>query len=383
MKKNIPHLMIISSYFYPKIGGLENYAYNIAKRFHENKEYLVSVITTNYESGGYRKDIIDGITVHRLPIWFKISNTPINPMWYFWLKRIFKEERPDIINTHSPVPLLVDMAVFLSKKIPTVVTYHAGSMRKGKWLPDILIGLYEKIILGVLFGRADAVVAISQDFAKREFSQFKNKTYFIPTGVDLNRFKATPIPKETEIVTFIGRIEHSSSWKGIEQLLQAMVLVLKEQPNAKLFLVGGGDAVEHYKKRATELKISDSVNILGSKIDQDLVNMFQISRVIVLPSISDSEAFSVALVEAMASGRPVIGTNIGGTPQVIDDEKNGLLVAPKDPKALSLAILRVLSDYSLAERLGREGVIKSQGFDWEIQIAKYRELFKKLLVIQD
>jgi glycosyltransferase involved in cell wall biosynthesis len=111
--------------------------------------------------------------------------------------------------------------------------------------------------------------------------------------------------------------------------------------------------------------------------------MFQISRVIVLPSISDSEAFSVALVEAMASGRPVIGTNIGGTPQVIDDEKNGLLVAPKDPKALSLAILRVLSDYSLAERLGREGVIKSQGFDWEIQIAKYRELFKKLLVIQD
>jgi len=379
-KQSPPKLIVVASYFYPKIGGLETIAYTLARHLHESGAYDVSIITSNYDGKGYKKEAIDGMTVHRLPIAFKVSNTPLNPSWPSWIRRIFDEQKPTIVHTHSPVPGLADMAVKIAKKrnIPVIATYHSGSMRKGKWPIDAIVYIYEKIFLTALFRRADAIVAVSQSFAARTFPQFAYKTFFIPTGVDLVRFKKTPVPQSTEIVTFVGRIEHHSSWKGIEQLLQAMAIVTKNRPNARLELVGGGDALEHYKERAQTLGIADSVVMTGPQHGQDLVDAYARSSVIVLPSTSDSEAFSVALVEAMASGRPVIGTNIGGTPQVISNGKDGLLVEPKDPVALAAAIERILGDRAFAQRLGDEGAAKANGFSWNVQAAKYDVLYKKI-----
>lgn len=376
---HIPRITVVASYFYPKIGGLENYAYNLAKGLNASGKYRVSIITSNHEGGGYKQEIIDGMTVHRLPIWIKVSNTPINLTWSRWIKDIFVVEQPDLVHLHSPVPFMADLAARAAKDRPVVLTYHSGSMLKGKWPVDILIGLYENTFLAALFRRADAVVAISQEFAKRKFPQFAGKTYFIPTGVDLNRFKKTPLPTGIPTVTFVGRIEHTSSWKGIEQLLQAMALVIKKRPDARLELVGGGDAIPHYQDRAQELGISASVIFSGPQIGEDLVDAYRRANVIVLPSTSDSEAFSIALVEAMACGRPIIGTNIGGTPQVIDHEKNGLLVPPSNPEELGKAIERILGDRQLATRLADFGAARAQNFAWEIQTKKYSELFKKFV----
>lgn len=382
-------ITVVASYFYPKIGGLENYAYNLAKNLQVSGEYQVSVITSNHEGdgngGGYKEEVIDGMKVYRLPIWRKVSNTPVNVAWYGEVKRIFALEQPDIIHLHSPVPYLPDLAARAAKSTPVVLTYHSGSMLKGKQPADFVIGMYENIFLPALFRRANAIVAISQEFARRKFPQYAKKTYFIPTGVDLVRFKKTPLPAMSspaamEIVTFVGRIEHSSSWKGIEQLLQAMALVMKNRPQAKLELVGGGDAVEHYRIRAQQLGIASSVIFSGPRLGQDLVQAYQRSSMIVLPSTSDSEAFSVVLVEAMASGRPIIGTNIGGTPQVIEDGKNGLLVEPSNPEALANAIGRVLDDKNLAKSLADYGAAKAEGFSWDTQTKKYSDLFKKNLM---
>lgn len=376
-QKSIPHITVVTTYFYPKIGGVENYAYLLAKNLHSSGKYRVSVITSNYDGRHHKKEMIDGMVIYRLPFWFKISNTLINPIWYWQIKRIFSIEQPDIIHLHSPVVYMADVAAIAAKNTPTVLTYHSGSMIKGTWLADSIIEIYETIFLPALFKRANAIVAISQKFAERKFPQFINKIYFIPTGVDLNRFKKTPLPiKET--VTFVGRIEHNSSWKGIDQLLEAMILVIKKRPQAKLELIGGGDAVEYYRTRTQKLGISSSVTFFGPQLGQNLVEAYQRAKVVVLPSTSDSEAFSVTLIEAMASGRPIIGTNIGGTPQVIEDGKNGLLVQPKDPRVLAEAIERVFSDHTLATHLADFGAEKARDFSWDIQTKKYSDIFKQL-----
>ena len=372
-------IAVVTSYFYPKIGGLENYAYNLAKHLHATGEYQVSIITSNYQGNGYKKETIDGMVVHRLPIWFRVSNTPVNPLWYWQVKKIFAAERPDVVHLHSPVPFLPDVAAQAAKQTPIVLTYHAGSMRKGKWPIDAFIGIYENIFFPILLKRANAIVAISQDFAKKKFPHFSDKTYFIPTGVELERFKRTPMPTKTEVVTFVGRIEHTSSWKGIEQLLQAMVVVLRQRPQVTLELVGGGDAILHFRARAKELNIGPSVIFSGPQVGAGIVEAYQRASVVVLPSTSDAEAFSVALIEAMASGRPVVGTNIGGTPQVIKNEENGLLVPAKDPQALAEAIERVLGDRTLAARLADAGAAKARDFSWEIQTKKYSNLFHNIL----
>ncbi len=380
-KKIIPNLTVVSSYFYPKIGGLETIAYTTAKMLHNTGKYNVSIITTNYDGNGYKKEVIDGMNVYRLPIWFKFSNSPINFMWYFEIKKIFTLEKTDIVHTHSPVPFMADVAVQVAHKmnIPTVTTYHSGSMKKGSVLIDLLISIYEKFFLRKMFKTATRVVTVHKAFMKNNYPEVDFKTSFIPTGVDLNRFQKTPIDTTKKIATFIGRIEMSSMWKGIDQLIPAMALVIKKIPDAQLKLVGGGDALEYYKNMAKEYGVGDNVIIAGPKYANELVDVYKDTNLVVLPSTSDSEAFSVTLVESMASGRPIIGTNIGGTPQVIINEKNGLLIEPKNPVALADAIVKILSNPQYAQTLGDNGSEISKDFSWNTQVAKYDELFRKIL----
>lgn len=376
--KTKTHIVVISSYFYPKIGGVENYAYLLAKNLVSTGNYTISIITSKPEGEEVTKKSFDSMTVYYLPTRFKISNTPINLQWYSYVKKILDVEKPDLIHAHSPVPYLPDIAAWAGNSYPLVLTYHSGSMLKGAGLIDIVIGIYEKIFLRKLFHQAKAIVAVSEKFARQTFPEYNEKIYFIPTGVDLQRFRKTPLP-HTENITFVGRIEHSSSWKGIEPLLLSMVQVLKSRPSATLELVGGGDAIAHFQNRAKELDISHAVIFSGPLLGKDLVAAYERSKMVVLPSISESEAFSVTLIEAMASGRPIIGTSIGGTPQVIDNGKNGLLVPPNDPNALANAIIRVLENNEFAIDLAKNGAERSIHYSWDIQGKKYSDLFQKVL----
>lgn len=378
-EKNKPHVVVSASYFFPKIGGLENYAYQLGKTLMESGDFTVSVITGNYDGRGYKKENIGGMVIHRLPIWFHISNTPINPLWIFSVRKILKQEKPDIINVHSPVPFLPDVVAHATKTTPVVTTYHAGSMKKGVWFLDFIIGIYENIFLTALFRRSSAIITISQEFARKTYPQFSDRMHFIPTGVDLKRFIPTPFPLQ-KTITYVGRIELSSKWKGIDVLLDAFAIVSSKYPGVKLELVGGGDALPYYEKKAYELGIFTSVVFSRPLLDQKLVDAYARSSVVVLPSTSDSEAFSVVLVEAMASGRPIIGTRIGGTPQVIDDGENGLLVEAKNSDALAEAILRVIRDDDFAYKLAQNGCARAQGFSWDAQAKKYADIFRSLSI---
>src|SRR3989338_4119208 len=110
-------LLMVTPYFYPKIGGLENYAFNISKGLKEKYNWEIVVITSNHENTGYQEETINGIKIYRLPRWFKVSNTPINPMWYWQIKDIIKKENPNVINAHSPVPFIADMAAKAAKSL--------------------------------------------------------------------------------------------------------------------------------------------------------------------------------------------------------------------------------------------------------------------------
>ncbi|MDB5238938.1 MAG: hypothetical protein JWO00_273 [Candidatus Parcubacteria bacterium] len=375
------HITVVSPYFYPKIGGLENIAYTTARNLHQSGIYRVSIITSNHTGKEYVKETIDGMIVHRLPIQFILSNSPVNLTWYWKIKRIFKADRPDLIHVHSPVPYIADMAAYAAGKTPVVITYHSGSMRKNKWPVDILIDLYEKVFLVALFKKVVAIVAYSPEFIEKELRPFKEKTFYISPGVDLNRFTPTPL-SQNKVVTFVGRMEHATKWKGVETLLKAVSIYAKKDPTVRLRLVGTGDAIEHYKKMAFDLNIGSNVVCTGPKLGGALTEEYQRADVVVLPSTSNAESFGMVLVEAMASGRPIIGSNIGGIPQLIDDGKNGLLVAPGDEAALEQAIEKVLTDKKLASTFAERSLVKAREFNWAIQVEKYQNLFKEILKVK-
>lgn len=372
-------IMIVAPYFYPKIGGMENYAYNIGKGLKEKYGWEVVVVTSNHEERKYKEEQMDGMKIYRFPRWFKVSNTPINPLWLFSIHKIIKEERSEIINVHSPVPFISDITSLVAGNIPLITTYHSGSMIKPSSIWNPLIFLYELLFLPVIFRKSQKIICYSPDFMRRNLKKYKAKVNYIPPGVDTKVFKLSK-KRSTNDVLFVGRIEKNSDWKGISYLFEAISKVKKISPDINLRLVGPGDRVDYFKMYAQKLGINKNVKFVGSKINNELILEYQSSKVIVLPSITESESFGMVLIEAMACKKPVIGSNVGGIPYVIDNEQNGLLVPPKDPQALADAIIKILTNPQLAKKMGENGYKNvKENFIWDKQIEKTKKIIEESL----
>ena len=376
-------LMIVTPYYYPNIGGVQNYAKNIAEGLRRKYDWDVIVVTSNYNKHTYKEEKINGLKVYRLPFWFKFSNTPINPFWYFFIKNIIKKEKPDIVNAHSPVPFMSDIVSINCKDIPFVLTYHSGSMIKGNAKTDILIRLYENIFLYHTIKRAKKIVCVS-DFVRLVFlKDHTGKSVTITPSVDTKKFFAKNFSiKNKNKVIFVGRIDKASEWKGTTYLLDAINLVKEKIPKVKLQLAGSGDALEGYQQYVKKNKLGKFVRFLGALKGRKLVNAYRNTNVLVLPSITEAESFGIVLIEAMACKIPVIGTRIGGIPSVIDHGKTGLLVKPENADELAEAIYMILSNPQYAQQLGEKGFEKVKNkFTLEKNIFQTHLLLNKVLGI--
>jgi rhamnosyl/mannosyltransferase len=374
-------IMIITPYFYPKIGGLENYVLNVAIGL-QKRDHEVIIVTSN-EGGNVRvEEKIQKLRVVRLPRLIKLFNTPIHPAWYFQLRSLIKSEKPNIINAHSPVPGLSDLAFFARGNTKFIMTYHSGSMKKKESkIIDLLLGLYEKTILRNTIIKSDAVVAIYPEFVKAIICPKKRNLYNIFPGVNIDLFKpAKAIKNNNRTVIYVGRIEKSSGWKGIGTLLHAMKKVTEYDPEAKIRLIGTGDAVEKYKRLAKQLGIAKNVEFAGALRGSALVKAYQTARLLVLASETEAESFGMVLIEAMSCGIPVIATKMGGMPRVVELTGGGLLVEPSNSASLSEGIIKLFEDKNLYNQLaknGRENVPRY--YSWTKTVDEYINLYNIIL----
>jgi glycosyltransferase involved in cell wall biosynthesis len=178
----------------------------------------------------------------------------------------------------------------------------------------------------------------------------------------------------------VGRLDATSSWKGVDVLLRAFALLAPELPACRLSLVGDGDALEGHRALARELGVGDRVVFRGSLTGEALVAAYQQARAVVLPSLTEAESFGMVLVEAMACGTPVIGSDVGGIPFVIADGVTGLLAPPADPAALAARCRQLLLDDDLATRLGAAGRRAAvERFAWQASEASYLRVVREAL----
>lgn len=363
-------ILFVVPHYYPMIGGVESYVQTLANGL-KGKHQIV-VVTSGAKA---EKVTHDGVILYRLPHRLRFSNTPIGFLWYFRLRRIIKREQPDVINAHSPVPYMADMARLACQGVPFVVTYHAGSMVKGNGgLVDTLLGLYEYRLLPALFHTVRAVVAIDQPFVKKHIAD-DSKVTFIPPGIDTDLFRPKQ-SKKTVDVTFVGRIERTSEWKGLDVLLKAVAI----DKETTLQVIGDGDAIDWYKDLARELGIEKNVVFAGLLRGESLADAYRRSRIVVLPSKTESESFGMVLAEAQACGVAVIGSRIGGIPNVILENETGVLVPPNQPQALADAIHELLQSKARIKAYGEAGSRHARtAFSQERLIDDTEKLFKKVV----
>jgi glycosyltransferase involved in cell wall biosynthesis len=268
------------------------------------------------------------------------------------LRRLLEENAPDILNTHSSLDSWIGSLVWQSlRPRPLLVrTRHLSTRVKVNWPtrwlyrnPAAIITTGE-VTKGLLMERLGVP-------ARRIFS--------IPTGVELTEF--VPQEKNPEMLALIkippeafvvGSVAVLRSWKGHLHLLEAFQKLIAAGVRAYLLLVGEGPYRVVIEEKITQLGLEPWVRLAGFK-DQ-VAPWFALMDVVVLASYAN-EGVPQALLQALAMAKPVIGTTVGGIPEVILDAETGLLVPPREPQALAAALDRLRTDPDLRRQLGRRG----------------------------
>lgn len=329
------------------------FAMSLARGLTVEHGWKVTIVTTTPKGLVQREVFSDCVAIRRLPYKLRLSNSPISIAWLGGLRRVIAEEKPDVICVNLPVPGLGDMVSYAAAKRPVIVVYHFGSMKKGSLLLDPLIWLYESFLLPITLRKALHIVCGSDYVREGILGKFKYKTSIIPPGVDCAHFHPADSRVTEPRVLYVGSLNRSDKHKRFSDLLEACRILLEDIPDLRLSVVGGGDGLRMYRNLAAEMGIAESVDFHGRLHGEQLAAAYRDAAVLALPSLR--EAFGMVVTEAMATGLPIVAVNGGGISTLVDDGKDGLLVPPRNPKALAIALKTILTDPESASAMGQTG----------------------------
>jgi N-acetyl-alpha-D-glucosaminyl L-malate synthase BshA len=266
------------------------------------------------------------------------------------MARVSQLEKLDVLNVHYSIPHAT--AAYLAREItgvPYVVTLHGSDVTILGSDPSY------HIVNNHSVEKADAVTAVSEFMQREAYERLgiEREVNVIPNFVDAQVFSPVPCDAVEADCDECGGIIHVSNFRPVKRvadLVYAMAIVTKEEPNAKLTLVGDGPDRHGVEKLIDSLGLQKNVNLTGFR--SDIPNLMRCADIGVL--CSETESAPLTLLEGMSTGLPMVSTKVGGVLEIINDGKNGLLVPPKHPEELAQAILRLYKDQRLRRRLGEK-----------------------------
>jgi len=289
-----------------------------------------------------------------------IARVPLSPWLPAQVGEILKRQRFEILHLHEPFTPMLCLSALAKSETTNAGTFHA--YHSHPWPYRIGRPIFRRL-LNKLHGK----IAVSQP-ALEYVSRYLPADYrIIPNGIDTHHF--TPDgPRREEFANekinllFVGRLE---ARKGLHHLLDACAKVKQEFPGFRLIVVGPGMVLRRrYQAMVKLLDIEDNVIFVGYVPSSELPSYYRTADIFCAPA-TGGESFGIVLLEAMACAKPVIATSITGYASVVTDGKDGLLVPPKDDEALAQAILKLIDDKSLRQRLGEHGRVKAEKYSWE------------------
>lgn len=318
------------------------------------------------------------------------------------LKRWIKKIKPDIIHIHHNYVFPNTILLSCKGKVPVVQTVHdfrllcpiGTGVQKVKGeicnhngfgmscyfegcisLKNFVLYYLPKKINKFLLKKIVTSFITPSMFMKNAIENYGLEAIYIPFGIDYTRYSITTHDVQQNRILFIGDLYCS---KGVDILLKAFGKVLAVIPDASLEIVGDGNEKERLENECQELGLKN-VTFYGKVLHNETLEFYYRSNVVVLPSIV-LENSPLSVYEAMACARPVIGSRIGGIPELIVDEKTGFLFTPGKDEELSEKILLLLRDKELAKKMGLAGrkMVETQ-FTSQKLINEYLKIFNGLI----
>lgn len=265
----------------------------------------------------------------------------------------------DVVHYHEPLVPSLPITVLRFHRGANVATFHTHARRN-------LGYYYGRPFLKRYFKRLHACIAVSvpaRDFISRYFA---GDYRIVPNGIDTARFRPDRPPIDElrtegmKTLLFVGRMEQR---KGFGVLLEAYAQLRRRRSDLRLVAVGEGPQREGYERQVDSFAIPDV--LFCGRISNEMLPRYYTSADLFCSPATGGESFGIVLLEAMASGLPVLASAIPGFTAVIDGGKQGLLVPPNQPRVLAQAIDTLLNDDDLCRAMAQNGVSTAQQYDWQ------------------
>jgi glycosyltransferase involved in cell wall biosynthesis len=287
---------------------------------------------------------------------------------------LVRREAIDIVNIHYPSEYYVYFGVLRWLGwFKLVLSVHGAEM-----FPHGLPQPKYSPTFRLLMRAADAVVTPSRsmlDDVLRVFPEVRDKSRAVHNATDVAAIRGGAGPSGPPYLLCVAL--HNRR-KGLDVLLQAFMPLARTHPALQLWLAGDGPLRRELEALATRLDLTNRVRFLGMQSPAQVKALMDGALAVVLPS--RAEPFGLAIVEAMATGKAVVASAVGGIPEIIADGETGLLVPPGDAEALTTALRSLVEDAALRGRLARAGYDHvRRSFTWDVAGAKYEALYRSLL----
>lgn len=357
--------------FPPNVGGVAAHVYELGREL-ARQGHQVRVASFRIPATTPARETLAGMDVERAtpgPRW----------MWRHNLRRMLKGAvdafRPDVIHVHGLRPLTPARGL----GVPVVFTNHTSG-----FLKRLERGRLAVWRVGRMMGHVACTIAPSRELVEAGIKAGypADRSRYIPNGVDATRFNpgndgtalraGLGIPADDLVVLAARRMVPKNGMKYLAQAAKGFL-----RAGVTLVMVGDGEEFPLVQRILAADGVRDRVILAGGRPNTDMPAFYAAADLIVLPSLK--EATSITGLEAMATGRPLVGTRVGGIPELIEDGETGLLVEPANPEALAAGVRRMLDDADLRIKAGqacRRRVLAE--FAWEAIAARTVDVYREV-----
>lgn len=365
---------IVTQSYYPHFGGVTEHVHHMALAL-ERRGHSVTVITGGPQAPcpGASPRVVRAGRTALVPSNGARATVTIGLGLGKWLKDLMRSENFDLINCQCPLRPTLPLLAIKHAPCPVIGTFHASAKSNlGYAVFRRPLQFYHSRLAGSI-----AVSEPARDFVRRYFG---GEYRIIPNGVDTERFSPDVRPLErfddgAFNVLYVGRLEPR---KGLSILIDAFrAFRASESQRARLILVGDGP-LRGRLRRSVPREIKDDVHFAGTVCPDLLPRYYASARVLCSPA-TGGESFGIVLLEAMASGVPVVASDIPGYRTAVRNGEHGLLVETGSRRSLTTALRLLAGDESLRKQMSAAGRENSRSYSWNVVAGKMEDYFSELL----
>ena len=351
-------IALVSPYDFTWPGGVTVHISQLAHQF-TNMGHQVQILAPHSpsrvpEDGGF---VPLGRSVP-IPAGGSIARLSLSVWLHRKVKEILRTERFDVVHLHEPLMPVLPLSALQSSNSLNVGTFHAfyGRFRNYGWSHPILKRWFKRL---------DGLIAVSPPARQYASRFFPGEYRIIPNGIDMDHFSGhiRPIPglEDGKLnILFVGRLEKR---KGLRYLLEAYGRLKWDFPDTRLVVVGPGNLDKDCHRVLSERALDDVV-FFNNVPYQDLPCYYRSADICCAPA-TGRESFGIVLLEAMASGKPVVASRIDGYSSVLSHGEQGVFVPPRDSASLSEALALLIRNPELRHRMGESGRKTVERYRWE------------------